>query len=207
MSAPSAPTGRVPIPGSHRDPVPGSTPLDPVHPDERIEVTVVVKPEVPLPPAGSPIQDDRVAFAFSHAPALNHYDAATNFAELHGLTVDANAAPNHLLFTGRSADLEAAFGVTLLHHAHPDGGTYRTHDGPVTVPDHLDGVITGVFGLDDRPIAKPHYRKATYPIVHERDSWTDHSTPEVASFTPPRLANLYDFPSHVHGHGQCIAII
>jgi hypothetical protein len=28
-----------------------------------------------------------------------------------------------------------------------------------------------------------------------------------ASFTPPQLATLYDFPSGVDGTGQCIAII
>src|SRR4029077_4644586 len=56
-------------------------------------------------------------------------------------------------------------------------------------------VVDAVLGLDDRPQASPHFR------VHA----TAAATP--GSFTPPQLAQLYDFPSAADGRGQRIAII
>jgi len=66
----------------------------------------------------------------------------------------------------------------------------------------LDGIVTAVLGLDNRPQARPHFR--TY-----KPAITMHvSTRQAAgTLTPPQVAHAYDFPPNTDGAGQCIAII
>src|SRR5262249_25984671 len=87
---------------------------------------------------------------------------------------------------------------------HP-GGSYRGRTGSIHVPTEIHDIVEGVFGLDNRPQAKPHFR--TYQPA-ERMGTQPHATPHAApaSFTAPQLAKLYDFPAG-DGTGQCIAII
>src|SRR5713226_1021112 len=49
-----------------------------------------------------------------------------------------------------------AFGVKLSRCEH-QSETYRARTGPISIPSDLDGIIEGVFGLDNRPQAKPHF--------------------------------------------------
>ncbi len=96
--------------------------------------------------------------------------------------------------------MSEAFNVTLQMYSHPSG-TYRGRTGPVEVPAELEGVIQGVFGLDNRPQAKPHFRR-----IHEQGGgW--HSAPQGGTFLPTQVAKLYDYPAGVNGKGECIAII
>src|SRR5580704_4497879 len=44
----TAPAKRVSLSGSHRDPVPGSHRIGPIHPEERFEVTVRIRPRAPI---------------------------------------------------------------------------------------------------------------------------------------------------------------
>jgi len=53
-----------------------------------------------------------------------------------------------------------------------------------------------VFGLDERPQARAHFRWAARPAAAG-----------AASFTPPQVASAYDFPTGVDGTGQTIALI
>ena len=61
-----------------------------------------------------------------------------------------------ILVAGVSALLERA---ELGVFEHPTGGAYRGRDGVLTVPSELAGVISGVFGIDTRPLAEPHVRR------------------------------------------------
>ena len=63
------------------------------------------------------------------------------------------------------------------------------------MPVEIAGVVQAVLGLDTRPFSSRH--------VH---------TPGVgmtgsASFTPSEIAELYRFPRHADGAGQCIGVI
>ncbi len=72
---------------------------------------------------------------------------------------------------------------------------------PSEIPGELEGIIQGVFGLDNRPQAKPHTRH-----IHEQGgAW--HSSQQGVSYLPTQVAKLYDYPATVNGQGQCIAII
>jgi kumamolisin len=57
-----------------------------------------------------------------------------------------------------------------------------------------------VFGLDNRPQAKPHFRR-------RRERAGARAATSSTSYTPPQVATLYDFPTGVDGSGECIALI
>jgi kumamolisin len=96
--------------------------------------------------------------------------------------------------SGTAAQFQKAFDVELHHYEHAQG-TYRGRVGFVRVPAELKDVIVGVFGLDNRPFARPHNLRAKAP------------SSEATSFDPQDLAGLYGFPAGVTGAGQTIGII
>jgi len=199
----SAGTGYVSLPGSERQPLPQASVIGPTDPSERLEVTVRVRPRQPLPAA------DIEAMA-SQLPAERQYltareydrqygadpqdlEAIAVFARAHGLqVVEKSAARRSVVLSGTVQSAEAAFGVTLEDYEYPQG-TYRGRTGPVSVPAGLSGIVEGVFGLDNRPFAQAHF--------------SQRAAAAAATFTPPVLAQLYDFPPGLDGTGQTIGII
>jgi len=95
--------------------------------------------------------------------------------------------------------MNAAFGVELKQYEHATG-RYRGRTGTIHLPEDLHGVVEGVFGLDNRPQAKPHFRR-------RRARAGADAAAASTSFTPPQVAALYDFPGGVNGSGECIALI
>ena len=67
-----------------------------------------------------------------------------------------------VVLSGTVAQFNAAFGVDLQRFEHP-GGSYRGRTGNVHLPDELAGRVEAVLGLDDRPVAKPHFRTRPSP--------------------------------------------
>ena len=126
------------------------------------------------------------------------------FARSSGLSVvEVSAARHSVVLGGTVAAVSAAFGVNLAQYSHPDGGTFRGRQGPIYIPAELNGIVQGVFGLDDRPAARAHIR-----TVDELDGGNQGvAVAARSSFTPPQIAHLYDFPTGVNGQGQCVAII
>jgi kumamolisin len=61
----------------------------------------------------------------------------------------------------------------------------------------LEGVIEGVFGLDNRPVAKRRAARVTKKAA----------AGTASPFTAVQLAQIYNFPTGVDGTGQTIAII
>jgi kumamolisin len=121
------------------------------------------------------------------------------FAKRHGLkVVKADAARRSVVLAGTAGAFSTAFGTTLQRYEH-SGKTFRGRTGELTVPADLEGIIEGVFGLDDRPQARPHFQ------VHPAGSALSAAQP-AGSFTALQVAQLYSFPP-LDGSGQCIAII
>src|SRR5438552_7285496 len=163
---------RVPLPGSEKQPVAGAEEVGEVHPDERLEVTVRVRrradqdlaAQLSLLASTPPEAREhltREAYAERHGadPADNAKVEA--FARANGLSVvEVSAARHSVVLGGTVAAVSAAFGVKLAQYSHPDGGTFRGRQGPIYIPADLDGIVQGVFGLDDRPAARPHIRTA-----------------------------------------------
>jgi len=124
------------------------------------------------------------------------------FAQRHGLVVvETSAARRSVFLSGAAANFAAAFGTEIKHYEH-SGGTYRGRTGPLTVPTDLANIVEGVFGIDNRPVAKPHFQQfKPKPSIGIQAQATSNS------FTPLELATLYNFPPGLDGSGQCIAII
>jgi len=126
------------------------------------------------------------------------------FARRHGLTIVAeHLARRSVVLSGTAAAMSDAFGVELARYEDA-GRTFRGRSGPIYVPAEVAPLVEGVFGLDDRPQAKPHFRRGTA----RGGAVATAVAPRAAGlvYTPPQLAGLYDFPSGT-GRGQCIGII
>jgi len=122
------------------------------------------------------------------------------FAQEHGLSVvEASAARRTVVLSGTVAAMNRAFGVELKQFEHPNG-TYRGRTGPVHIPAELQDTIEGVFGLDNRPQAKPHFRR-------RKDGSGARAHATGVSYTPLQVATAYNFPSGTDGSGECIALI
>lgn len=131
-------------------------------------------------------------------------DLVRQFAAEYGLrVVEASSAKRLVRLTGAAKQLNRAFGVTLMEFERR-GGSHRGHYGDVHLPEHLHKIVVGVLGLDDRPMARRHARKARQ-IQQKAAVGPDNLPP--GAFTPPQIAQVYDFPPGLDGEGQCIAII
>src|SRR4029077_20902708 len=65
----------------------------------------------------------------------------------------------------------------------------------------LTDIITGVFGLDNRPQARPmfHMLKKYGSLIHPRAA--------AVSYDPDAVVKAYKYPKDVNGAGECIALI
>jgi kumamolisin len=98
--------------------------------------------------------------------------------------------PQGHFFGAQSPKKRRAFAVDLGRYESPEE-TYRGREGPVYVPTEVADVIEGIFGLDNRRMAR-------------RGACTAPSG--AVATTPPQVAKLYNFPP-CNATGQTIGII
>jgi kumamolisin len=134
--------------------------IGPTDPDERVEVSVVVRPRRALDElsaqlaSGSAAPMSREEFAAAYGAQPADVAKVTAFARQHGLQViESSLARRTVRLAGRAADVAAAFGVHLSQLRTADGTTFRAASGPPVVPPELHEIVEGVFGLDTRPVA------------------------------------------------------
>lgn len=200
-----------PLVGSERQPMRGARAAGKADPAERLEVSVLLrrgnadalKERVDKlahrRDAGAHLSREEFERQFRAADA--DIAAVKTFAAQHGLSVvDANAGRRTVVLSGAVAAFNAAFGVDLQKFTY-DGGSYRGRVGSVQLPEELRGRVEAVLGLDNRPAAKPHFRRRPQPAPRR-----PAATANVASFTPLQIASLYGFPSGT-GQGECVGII
>ena len=217
---------------SHREPLAGARAVGDADPSERLEVTILVRRKdaqafgvraVQAASSDAPanhVTREDFASQFGADPA--DFAAVKNFASAHGLAVvQEDAARRTIVLSGTVAQFQAAFGVSLQRYEFA-GGSYRGRTGSVQLPAELQGIVEAVLGLDDRPQASPHFRilkgsingagadvpSSDAPNSASPSSASPHdAVPNVAaSFTPPQVAALYQFPAGT-GQGQTIALI
>jgi hypothetical protein len=76
-------------------------------------------------------------------------DQVLAFARESGLQVaDSSIERRSVKVSGTTEALDRAFGIAL----HGDG-EYVSYSGPLSVPANLSGIVLGILGLDNRPIA------------------------------------------------------
>jgi kumamolisin len=198
----------VPLTGSERQAVPGARAVGPAPPDERLEVTVRLRRRQPLPsPMAQGAQEPGKRKYLTHEELEAQHGADPQdiarveaFARQHGLAVvESSAARRSVMLSGTVEQFNKAFGIQMNVYEH-DQGTFRSRTGPIHVPPELAEVVEAVFGFDNRPRFKPHFRRS-------RHAATPHGTPPAGTFWPTQVAKLYNFPAGANGSGQCIGIL
>jgi kumamolisin len=206
----ASPKNRVSLAGSERSPMPGAREIGPANPNEVIEVTVRLRSRGgKTPPVNAStfrqLPAERRILSREDLEKIHGADPASmnrvaEFARQQGLTVvESSPARRTVVLSGTVDAMSKAFGVELKQYEHPTG-RYRGRVGPIQIPADLQDMVEGVFGLDNRPQAKPHFRR-------RRGQPSIHAQAANVSYTPPELAAMYQFPSNVDGTGECIAII
>ena len=205
---------RVELKTSDRTEFPGARKVGPADPNERIEVTVVLRRG--SEPSAFPSIDRLGATAPKEREHLSREDFAAKFgaraadiakirafAEEYGLEIISESPARRSVFLGGTVEaFSKAFGVQLSRYQHARG-TYRCRTGTLQIPAELEGIIEGVFGLDNRPQAQTHFRRRK-----DQDSAGRVRTHAAAvSYTPLDVAQAYNFPAGTDGTGQCVAIL
>jgi kumamolisin len=124
------------------------------------------------------------------------------FAQQHDLTVvSSSVARRSIILRGSVKDLSDTFGVYLSDYQHTDGKVFRGRMGEIKIPAQLEHVIEGVFGLDDRPAARPMF----HMVKSDGHLFQPHAA--GISYNANDVAKMYKYPTGVDGTGQCIGII
>jgi len=195
---------RVEIPGSAREADPQHEQVGEVDREKPIEVSVYLRSSGSLDwvdqQAGRAPAERRTLSREGLADATGASDediaAVRAFAGEYGLEVaSVDKGRRVVSLRGTVQAVAEAFGAQDLQlFEHPTAGRYRGRSGPLTVPSELGGVITGVFGIDERPQARAHLRRSA-------------SAAAAQSYTPPQVAAAYAFPTGVNGSGQTAGIL
>lgn len=218
-------TEHIPLKGSERVAVSGAKVIGAANPDESLQVTVLLRSRAQAADTSAKNNQatdaeksgvesllkqraaerqhlTREQFLAQRGALQEDAHRVEEFAHEYGLSITGtNLAKGSVTLTGTVAHFSKAFNVELLNYDSP-AGSYRGRTGALHIPTALDGIITAVLGLDNRPMAKPHFR-----VHHPAITSHARTTQPAGTFTPVQIAQVYDFPSHANGSGQCIAII
>jgi kumamolisin len=198
----------VPLPGSERALRSGSKLIGPANPKDQVEVTVRLRSRNKKPVSADKIGAlpplkrkylSREAFAASFGAAPADVALVKAFAKKSKLAVvSVNPEQRNVILSGSVKALSDAFQVKLMEYEDALG-KYRGRIGRIHLPAQLVPIVEGVFGLDNRRMARPHI------VTKERAgaSAASHGT----TFTALQVAQLYDFPSGLDGSGECIGIL
>jgi kumamolisin len=199
------------ISGSERQSVRNATVIHNSHPDQTIEVSIRLRPkaEAKFKELRSALEKpgfkhvSRAEFESAHGADPADVNQIKKFAQEFGLKVHETGtelARRTVTVSGTVSNLQKAFNVELKEYSHPKGN-FRGRVGAISVPSEYAEIIKGVFGLDNRPQADPHFRRLTEPERHK------HKTAaSPVSYNPNQVAQLYDYPTG-DGTGQCIGLI
>jgi kumamolisin len=172
---------RIRIPGTKPRKI-GARRVRPVPPSTTIEITVLLR-------------DARASGSGAWSDDLR---AVRRFAAAHRLrVVRVHAGARTMVVHGRARDLAKAFAADLFHYER-GGHVFRSHRQELTVPRELAGIISGVFGLDNRPVShRPRFVPGAAAVPPPLNANTK---------APPAFRQLYAFPTAT-GHGQCVGVL
>ena len=165
---------------------------------EVIEVTVMIRRQNKLPKRvfkGKILSQKN--YQAKYAASLEDAEKVETFAHSHGLsTVSVNLDRRSVILRGTVGDFETAFNTSVQ-----GVNNFMALTSQIQIPPSLSDIITGVFGMDSRPIARPMFQ-----IAKSEGKIISHAA-SPQSFTADKLAAIYGFPSDATGKGQCIGII
>ena len=190
----------VPLAGSKRPPKSGARRVRDANPGSQIEVTLSLRapslPDADSMPAKALTREE---FAAKYGAKQADADEVAKALEKYGLRVDEVSLAGHSMrVSGPVSAMEAAFQTHLGIYRTADQGDFRGREGTLQVPAELNGIVTGVFGLDERRVAR---RKATRTAT----AGAAAAQPKAVPLGPSDLEKRYSFPPN-QGKGQQIGI-
>ncbi|HTW00636.1 MAG TPA: S53 family peptidase [Streptosporangiaceae bacterium] len=196
----------VPLPGSERRALPQAQPAGTIDESERIEVTLVTRRRAELrrDASGAPVRLSRAELQQRHGTDPADVERVTRTLSPFGLEVTGSEpGARRITVAGPASAMSAAFGAELSMVTSRAPGapgapgrqvTHRYREGGLRIPAELDGIVLAVLGLDTRPQARSQARMAD-------------SAAATTSYTPPQVADVYQFPLGTDGTGQSVGII
>jgi len=179
------------IADSQRVALPGAVATGAANTNQVIEVTIKLRRKKELPElTGRPAKvmtRDQLAATYG-ATEEDAGKVISTLAKFGLKPTETDLATRTVTFTGTAADMENAFLVKLLNYSHPDGG-YRGRTGYVHIPKELDKIVEGVFGLDNRRVARRKKHLSTH-LVNKAEA----AGVPASWYTPAQLARHYSFP-------------
>jgi hypothetical protein len=209
---PQVPTNYRALTASERKPRTGAKRTGSVDPNEILTVSVRLRrrPDAPaLPdlnnlaatPRGEKQYLSREDFAAQYGASPADVDKIVQFARTNGLEVVESSIPRRtVVLKGTAAKISKAFAVDFGVYETKDE-KYRGREGAVHVPVDLVDIVEGVFGLDNRKMARPLNKRSGLKAAE--------ASPDQATvpLTPPQVAQLYGFPTSPNASGQTIGIL
>src|SRR5580700_7824040 len=174
------------LPGSKRGKDPDATRVGEVDPNENVVVTIgLAGPKLPSADeyVGQTLTPAELAQKFG-AKQADADKVAKSLAKF-GLKVeDVSLETRSMTVSGTAKAMEAAFkpGLAIMRSARD--GEYRGRQGAIQIPAELKGVVTGVFGLDERRMAR---RKSDAAVSASHAS-------TLSPLAPADLEQRYNFP-------------
>jgi kumamolisin len=171
---------------STRRPRHGARLVSAADPNETIGVTIGIRRRPDVLQLSDYNDWARPAKATSRGDFAEQYGAAeadlglvVDFARSHGLNIlEKSSAKRIVKVSGTVQQMNDGFDVKLGHYK-SSAESYRGREGSVSVPQNLVNVVTGVFGLDNRRMAR-----------HRSEGPSG-----VSPLTPTQVAKLYNFPN------------
>ena len=165
------------------------------------------------------------------APGADQIAKVTDHLRASGLSVEGTTYPFLLRASGRSSEVEAAFGTTLHNYVSRKGTSYFSNASEVRLPSEVAGAVLGVVGLSNtvRLHAAPRVRlniqaaatpacDTPYPTIAQIvDLYVDGINfpygygggPGCSGLTPSQTNSIYgasDFGDRGRGAGVNIAV-
>ena len=192
-----ASNSHVVLPGSKRGRDPYAKKIGDVDPKLKIDVTVgLTGPKLPGADeyVGQTLAPEDIATKFG--ARQEDADKVAKALKKFGLKIDSVSLPaRSMKVSGTISAMEAAFKPGLAVMESTRQGEYRGRQGSLQIPAEIKGLVTGVFGLDERKMA---HRKA-------ETAATVAKAAVLAPLTPAALEQRYNFPQG-DSQGQEIAI-
>lgn len=166
--------------------------------DEPVEVTITLRPKAPLPATVDPYAPPMTLEQIEARHGASEADAELVENELgkYGLKpAERSLGGRTLTMKGTIAQAEAAFGTKLALYRSDEYGEFRGREGELKVPRTIHGIVTGVFGLDTRKVAR-----------RRRSQRTSAASGTDQGLKPGDLARMYGF-GNATATGQTVGIL
>jgi kumamolisin len=167
-----------------------------VDPTAMVDLSVVLKPGTPVDTAlhtGGRVLS-HAEYRRQHGTQEDVLERVRAMARKHGLIVTFEDAGAHLMkLHGTYEQAIAAFQPEHLGVYEANGKRYVGRTGHLVLPAEIAGDVVAVMGFDQRPVAKPHFRR--------------RKPSAATSYLPAQVASTYQFPTGLDGTGQTVGII